>query len=160
MERLLKCDCLCRNYMHERPALYPRKYLLIQNLCIVSHAHYHSAPRAPQCLVRCGCHKLCMGHRAWMQSCDYKACNMRNIRHHYCVDLICNIPEGLEVYNPGICACADNNHLWPVLFCKVPRLLIVNPVVVLSYPIKYTIIMEPMISILYPCLSVSSLMAS
>src|SRR3989304_6215854 len=118
--------------MHKRPTLNAGEYLLIYSLCILSPAHDHAGPWAPECLVCRGCNKLCIRHRGWMQSCNNQTCDMGDINHNNSANLVCNVPECLKIYNPWICTCADNNHLRFMLFCQIPNLVIVNSVVVFS----------------------------
>ena len=60
-----------------------------------------------------------------MLSRRHKTCDMRHIHHKIRAYFIGYLPETLEVYRPGICACARKNELGLAFFGKALHLIVI-----------------------------------
>ena len=54
-----------------------------------------------------------------MLSCSHKSRYMGDIAHEVCPGLVCDLPESLKIYGPGICRCACKDKLRLMLHCKL-----------------------------------------
>src|SRR3972149_1869139 len=76
-------------------------------------------------MSRCS-NKVTMRERAWMNTCSYKTCYMRNVckcigAHFFGYSLEC-----LEIKCPCIGACPDDYYFRPAFYCQFSYFIVIN----------------------------------
>ena len=79
LQRFFKTDRLSSYYMYERPSLGAREYFHVYLFGKFFPAHYESAARPPERLVRRRCNELCIGNRVLMDTCRDQPCYVRYV---------------------------------------------------------------------------------
>ncbi len=66
--------------------------------------------------------------------------DMGHVRYHGRTNLLGDLTNSLEVDDPRIRTRADHNHLGLVFVRQVGKLVVIDPLIVLSYAIRYDLV--------------------
>ena len=121
--------------MHKRSALISRKNSLVDILCKLFAAEYHTAARTAKGLVRRRRNDIGVGHRAWVKPGGNESRNVRHIDHEVCPDTLRDLRNAFEIYYPRISRCTGNYKLRQAFTCATLKRVVINHSVGIGYPV-------------------------
>src|SRR6266566_7740938 len=113
--------------MLERPALRPRKDLLVHRLRMLGLTENHPTARAAQSLMRGRRDDLGMGDGGRVHPTRYEPGEMRHVDDEYCADFIGDRAQRREIDDPGIRAAASDDDPRLLLLRDFAYFVIINP---------------------------------
>ena len=113
--------------MHERTALCAREdgFVEVELVSSLPVAHDKTAAGSAKSLVCSSRYDISYSDGALMHTRGNKACDMRDIYHHICSDLVSDLSDALKINSSGICARTCKDHLRLTLKSDLFHLIII-----------------------------------
>src|ERR1700686_1089111 len=139
LQRLLKTDRFCCNYMHQGSTLHAREDQTIDRFSVFRLAHHDTTSWSTQTLVGGRGDKIGDSDRSGMDASRHETSDMRNVDEKIGTHQIRNFPHLVEINHPRIRGGSSGDHLGTMLLGDRREKIIIDP---LSLPI-YAIMHDP-----------------